>query len=295
LTSNLIIKLGCNIKQALLDVAVAYDDPEIQLSLRSNLPILELSQHAKLKGFVREGSASLHTLVGKVLEKCFNPPTLTEAWNSDGYAKRLHTHIETIWQLYLSMNVNTSVGLPLVKAQLETNGHLVTLFQASVPVAEGHIIWPRPNFIDVVKDGEGNRQKIKITPICSLIQVTNVLRPNSIHRRHGQCLSWIFDHEKQAVVTTSTLRTRGAIAPISSSALGVSDSSNIATIPEVNLTEPFILSIPPNGEPFPQMVDHRDQDHIFEDSDHDNEGLDIDRGSDNYHGDDLDAPGMVCN
>ena len=293
LTSNLIIKLGCNIKQALLDVAVAYDDPEIQLSLRSNPPILELNQHAKLKGFVREGSASLHTLVGKVLDKCFNPPTLAEAWNSDGYAKRLHTHIESIWRLYLTMNVNTSVGLPLVKTQLETNGHLVTLFQASVPVAEGHIIWPRSNFIDVIKDGEGNRQKIKITPSCSLIQVTKVLRPNSIHRRHGQCLSWIFDHEKQAVVTNSTLRTRGTISPISSSSLGVSDT-NIATIPEVNLTEPFILSIPPNGEPFPQMVDH-DQDHIFEDQDI--EDLDIDNHGEQFYMNDLDAPlaGTVCN
>ena len=174
---------------------------------------------------------------------------------------------------------NTSVGLPLVKAQSETNGHPITLFQASVPVAEGHIIWPRSNFIDVVKDGEGNHQKIKITPTCSLIQVTKVLRPNSIHRRHGQCLSWIFDHEKQAVVTTSTLRTRGAISPISSSSLGVSDS-DIASIPEVNLTEPFILSIPPDGEPFPspQMTDHRarDQDRIFDDLD--NEDLD---GSEN--------------
>jgi hypothetical protein len=269
LTSNLIIKLGCNIKQALLDVAVAYNDPEIQLALRSNPPILELSQHAKLKGFVREGSASLHVLVGKVLKKCFNPPTPTEMWNSTSYAHRLHTHIETIWQVYLSMNVNTSVGLPLVKAQLETNGYLVTLFQASVPVAEGLIIWPRSNFIDVVKDGEGNHQKIKITPTCSLIQVTKVLRPNSIHRRHGQCLSWIFDHEKLAVVTTSMLRTRGVISPISSS----SSDSDIAAIPVVNLTEPFTLSIPPNGEPFPQMIDE-DQD-IFEEPD--NEDLDTDR------------------
>jgi hypothetical protein len=180
------------------------------------------------------------------------------------------------------MNVNASVGLPLVKAQLETNGHLVTLFQASVPVAEGHIIWPQSNFIDVIKDGEGNHQKIKITPTCSLIQVTKVLQPNSIHRRHGQCLSWIFDHEKQAVVTISTLRTRGAISPIPSSSLGASDP-DIATIPEVNLTEPFILSIPPNGEPFPQMID-QDQD-IFEDQD--NEDLDVDRlgGSENHHGD----------
>ena len=273
LTSNMIIKLGCNVKQALLDVAVAYDDIEIQLALCSNPPILELGQHAKLKGFVHEGSASLHALVGNVLEKCFKPPTPTEVWNSAGYAQRLHTHIETIWQVYLSMNVNASVGLPLVKAQIETNGHLVTLFQASVPVAEGHIIWPRSNFIDVVKDGEGNHQKIKITPTCSLIQVTKVLRPNSIHRRHGQCLSWIFDHEKQAVVTTSMLRTRGAISPISSS-LGVSDS-NIATIPDVDLTEPFILSIPPNGEPFPQMIDQdQDSDMIIEDHDNHDEDLD---------------------
>ena len=296
LTSKLIIKLGCNIKQALLDVGVAYDDSEIQSSLRSNPPILELSQHAKLKGFVREGSASLHALVGKILEKCFNPPTPTEAWNSVGYAKRLHTHIETIWQVYLSLNVNTSVGLPLVKAQSETNGHIVTLFQASLPVAEGHIIWPRPNFINVVKDsnGEGN-QKIKITPACSLIQITKVLRPNSIHRRHGQCLSWIFDHGKQAVVTTSTLRTRGAISPISSSSesCGVSDS-DIATIPEVNLTEPFILSIPPDGEPFSQIItsDHQDQDPSHDFDDFDNEDLDRDNGE---RFDTDDNPTMVCN
>ena len=173
--------MGCNIKQALLDIAVAYDDPEIQLALCSNPPILELSQHVKLKGFVCEGSASLHALVGKVLKKSFNPPSPTETWNSASYAKQLHTHIETIWQVYLSMNVNTSVGLPLVKAQLGTNGHLITLYQASVPVAEGHVIWPQANFINIVKDGEGNHQKIKITPTCSVIQVTKVLRPNSIH------------------------------------------------------------------------------------------------------------------
>ena len=166
------------------------------------------------------------------------------------------------------MNVNMSVGLPLVKAQLETNCHLVTVFQASVPVAEGHIIWPRSNFIDVVKDEEGNRQRIKITPTCSLIQVTKVLRPNSIHQRHGQCLSWIFDHEKQAVVTSSTLRTRGVISPISSSSLGMS-GSNITTIPVVDLTEPLILSIPPNGEPFPQMIDRNQDSDIFEDHDED--------------------------
>ena len=181
LTSNLIIKLGCNIKQTLLDIALVYNDEEIRHSLCSNPPILDLSQHAKLKGFIREGSASLHALVGKVLDKCFYPPTISETWSSATYAHRLHTHVESIWQVYLSMNTNTSVGLPLIKAQVETDGHPVTLCQASVPVAEGHIIWPRPNFIEVVNDGAGNHQKIKIPAICSLIAITKVLRPNSIH------------------------------------------------------------------------------------------------------------------
>jgi len=153
------------------------------------------------------------------------------------------------------MNVNASVGLPLVKTQIETNGHLVTLFQASVPVADRHIIWPWPTFLVVVKDEVGNLYKIKITPMCSLILVTKVLQPNSIHRHHGQCLAWIFAHEKQAVVTTSTLCTRGAVSPIPSSSLGVSDS-DVAAIPCVNLTEPFILSIPPDGQPFTQIIGH---------------------------------------
>jgi hypothetical protein len=274
----LIIKLGCNIKQALLDVALAYDDPEIRLALRSNPPILELGQHAKLKGFVREGSASLHALVGTILNKCFNPPTPAETWNSTGYAQRLHTHVESLWQVYLSINVNASVGLPLIKAQTETNGHLVTLFQASMPVAEGHIIWPRSTFIEAVKDGIGNCQKIKITPTCSLIQVTKVLRPNSIHRRHGQCLSWIFDHEKQAVVTTSTLRTRGAISPIQALSSLEASVSDIATIPEVDLAEPFMLSIPANGKPFPQ----RDGNQDVADEELDNEESELDRDIENH-------------
>jgi hypothetical protein len=274
----LIIKLGCNIKQALLDVALAYDDPEIRFALRSNPPILELGQHAKLKGFVREGSASLHALVGTILNKCFNPPTPAETWNSTGYAQQLHTHVESLWQVYLSTNVNASVGLPLVKAQTETNGHLVTLFQASTPVAEGHIIWPRSTFIEAVKDGVGNHQKIKITPTCSLIQITKVLRPNSIHRRHGQCLSWIFDHEKQAVVTTSTLRTRGAISPIQALSSLEASVSDIATIPEVDLAEPFVLSIPANGKPFPQRID--DNQDVADDQESDNEESELDRGID---------------
>ena len=269
LTCNSIIKLGCNIKQALLDIALAYNDLEIKLSLQSNPAILELGQHAKLKGFVCEGSASLHALVGKLLNKCFNPLTSSNTWGSACYAQQLHTHVESIWQVYLCLNANVSVGLPLVKVQAETNVHLVALFQASIPVAEGHIIWPWPNFIEVIKDAADNRHWIKITPSCSLILITKVLRPNSIHQRHGQCLSWIFDHEKQAVVTTSTLRTRGAVTPIPSES--ISDTS-IATVPCVNLMEPFTLSIPADSGSFPQIID---QDCDIDDREDNN--LDLDR------------------
>jgi hypothetical protein len=147
-----------------------------------------------------------------------------------------------------------------------------------MPVAEGHIIWPRPDFIEVTKDGAGDHHKIKITATCSLILITKVLRPNSIHRRHGQCLSWIFDHEKHAVVTTSTLRTRGAISPIPFSSLGVSDS-DMAAMPCVNLTEPFVLSIPADGEPFTQMAD---QDQVVVDDDEEHNESDLDGYSENH-------------
>ena len=78
------------------------------------------------------------------------------------------------------------------------------------------------------------------------------------------------------------LCTRGAISPIPSSSLGVS-VLNIATIPDVDLTEPFVLSIPADSEPFPQMVD-RHQDIV---DDQDNEELDLNIGSE-HHGEEQD-------
>ena len=88
------------------------------------------------------------------------------------------------------------------------------------------------------------------------------------------------------------------ISPIPSSSLGVS-VSDITTIPEVNLTEPFILTVSPNSEPFPQMID-QDQDMII---DSELEDLDMDGGnnSSDNHGlglrdqfDTNDTPTMVC-
>ncbi|KAF5384667.1 hypothetical protein D9757_006187 [Collybiopsis confluens] len=49
LTSQSIIKLGCQVKQGLLEIAKCYNDNEIQVSLESNPAILEIGLHSKLK------------------------------------------------------------------------------------------------------------------------------------------------------------------------------------------------------------------------------------------------------
>jgi hypothetical protein len=66
--------LGCNVKQGLLDIATVYDDSEIWNSIKSNPAIIELGQHAKLKGLVQDALSPLHILVGTVLKKLFSPP-----------------------------------------------------------------------------------------------------------------------------------------------------------------------------------------------------------------------------
>jgi hypothetical protein len=57
--------------------------------------------------------------------------------------------------------------------------------------------------------------------------------------------------------------------------------SDIAAIACVNLAEPFILSIPADGKPFPQIIDHDqvgdqelDESDLDRDSENRNEGLD---------------------
>ncbi|KAF8223888.1 hypothetical protein L208DRAFT_1314736, partial [Tricholoma matsutake] len=181
LTSNLIIKLWCNIKQSLDDIAAAYNNADIKSSLKSNHAIIELGQHAKLKGVIHHAFPSLHVLVGTVLKKSFSSPTSApSSWDSTNYIQQLHTHIESIWQVYHSLSNLDSVGLPLVPFQIQKDGHLVTLLQGNKPVAEGCLLWPHPQFIKVIDDDSGGLQQINISPTHSLIELTKVLTPGCI-------------------------------------------------------------------------------------------------------------------
>lgn len=237
---------------------MVYNDSEIRNSLKSNPAIIELGQHAKLKGVVREASSSLHILVGTVLKKLLFPPSPTPSnWSSTGYIKELHLQVESVWQVYHSLCSLSSVGLPLVPFQAEKNGHLVTLFQGNKPVAEGHIIWPHPRSIKAVNDEEGITRNINITASRSLIELTTVLVPGYIHGLHSQCIQWIFEHGKQAVVTTSMLRTRNATPPISSSPTG-SALGDPAPLAQSADETPFTLSIPAEGETWSQDINDCD-------------------------------------
>ena len=205
LTSNLIIKLGCNIKQSLHNIAAAYNDADIKSSLKSNPAIIELGQHAKLKGVICDAFPSLHVLVETVLKKSFSPPTSAlSSWDFT-YIQQLHTHIESIWQVYHSLSNLDSVGLLLVPFQIQKDGYLITLFQRNKPVAEGHLVWPHPRFIKVIDDNNGGLQQINISPTHSFIKLIKVLTPGCIHSLHSQSIQLIFNHGAQAVVTTSTL------------------------------------------------------------------------------------------
>jgi hypothetical protein len=166
-------------------------------------------------------STSLQSLVGIILKKYFTPPIFptSDLWGPPEYTRSLHRNIEAIWQVYLSLSSKDSVGLPLVPYQISSNGLLVTLYHSQKAVAEGCLVWPHNGFIEAINDTTGSCRRINITATRSLIQLTHVITPGSIHALHAQSIQWIFDHGGLAVVTTSTLRTRNVIPPLSSSSI----------------------------------------------------------------------------
>ncbi|KAF5382845.1 hypothetical protein D9757_007324 [Collybiopsis confluens] len=210
LTSQSIIKLGCQVKQGLLEIAKCYNDNEIQVSLESNPAILEIGLHSKLKGAVTHAASPLNVLSESILKKSLSLPPVASIsnWNLPDYIQNLHNQVDCIWQLYKALYTCNSVGLHLALEQSQKNGHPVTLFHGDKPVAGGCIIWPHPGFINAINDNEGQTRQIRVTSTRSLISITQVLVPGSIHALHSQSIQWIFDHEKLAVVTTSTLRSR---------------------------------------------------------------------------------------
>jgi hypothetical protein len=222
LTNSSIIKLGYHIQQVLQDIGTSYNDREILRAAKSNASLIDISQYAKLKGVISDAtSVSLQYLVGSILKKYFIPLKFpvsdTCQWGPPEYTRSLHCNIEAMWQVYLSLSRKNSVGLPLVPFQTSSNGLLVTLYHSQKPVADGCLIWPHDGFIEAIDDDTGSCRRINITATRSLIQLTHIITPAAIHAIHAQSIQWIFDHGGLTVVTTSTLRTRNAIPPLSSS------------------------------------------------------------------------------
>lgn len=246
LTNSSIIKLGCHIQQVLQDIGTSYNDPEILQAAKSNTSLIDLSQYAKLKGVISDAtSVSLQYLVGSILKKCLIPLILpaSNPWGPSEY-RSLHCNIEAMWQVYLSLSSKNSVGLPLVPFQTSSNGLLVTLYHSQKPVADGCLIWPHNGFIDAIDNDTGSCRRINITATRSLIQLTHIITPAAIHALHAQSVQWIFDHGGLAVVTTSTLRTRNAIPPLSASTRAFACPLPPTPPKSLTATEVFTVSLP---------------------------------------------------
>lgn len=253
LTNSSIIKLGYHIQQVLQEIGTSYNDLEILRASKSNASLIDLSQYAKLKGVISDAtSISLQYLVGSILKKYFIPLTIpvSDSWGPlpVEYTRSLHCDIEATWQVYLSLSSKNSVGLPLVPFQTSSDGLLVTLYHSQKPVADGCLIWPHNGFIEAIDSDNdtGSCRRINITATRSLIQLTHVITPGAIHALHAQSIQWIFDHGGLAVVTTSTLRTRNAIPPLSSSTIARAFAFPLSPTPPKSLTatENFTLSLP---------------------------------------------------
>ena len=249
LTNSSIIKLGYHIQQVLQDIGTSYSDPEILRASKSNVSLIDLSQYAKLKGVISDAtSVSLQYLVGSILKKYFIPLTspVSNPLGPLEYTRSLHCDMEATWQVYLSLSSKNSVGLPLVPFQTSSDGLLVTLYHSQKPVADGCLIWPHDGFIEAIDNDTGSCRRINITATRSLIQLTRVITPAAIHALHAQSIQWIFDHGGLAVVTTSALRTRNAIPPLSSSTIAQAFAFPLSPTPPKSLTttENFTLSLP---------------------------------------------------
>jgi hypothetical protein len=178
LTNPSIIKMGYQIKRNLAKIAIAFHDDELHSALKSTSMLLDLGQHAKLKGVVTNSNTMLEALAGSILKQSITLPAIPPGWSTvhDSLTIQcLHDEIDCVWQIYASLSSLNSVGLPLTPSQTSHNGQLVTLFHGDKAVAEGTIVWPHQGSLVVIDDANGNTRRINITPTRSLITLTRVL------------------------------------------------------------------------------------------------------------------------
>ncbi|KIK65907.1 hypothetical protein GYMLUDRAFT_257835 [Collybiopsis luxurians FD-317 M1] len=182
LTSSHIIKIGHSIVPSILCIATALNMPDLMSIASENGPFLDLGKLAKVKGAVQDAYAPLNSLALTVLKQRL--PELPDISlpapivGSKHWSRTSALHIDTIWQIYLSLIQCNSVGLHLHPSETQV-GQLVTLVASCKEVVEG-IILDHNGKVEVVMDETGNTTQLKITPAYSLIQITRMLVPGSI-------------------------------------------------------------------------------------------------------------------
>ncbi|KAJ7474233.1 hypothetical protein FB451DRAFT_1398222 [Mycena latifolia] len=273
LTNPEILKIGHSIRETLQTIADAFSLPEIgKLAKAKNAPVLDLGKYAKLKAVVDDPSLSLHALSGVVLHKSFSlPHNISYPWSLTPSERNnlLFCEIDCQWQAYIALSRLDSLGLSLQDPQAITHGQPVTLIQACKPIAEGSIIGHHPGHFDAIMDDHGRMKRINVSASRSLIVISKVLVPGSIHKLHNQTIEWIFTHGAQAVVSTSQLLTRGDTPPVPSRV--ISRAFAVPAPPDISHDTPeFTPSIPPSSGTF-KFENYTENDAFESDSDSDAE------------------------
>ncbi|KAJ7159340.1 hypothetical protein C8R43DRAFT_948269 [Mycena crocata] len=208
LTNQSIIKIGHSIRQTLQTIADMFMLPEIGHMLKAqNAPILDLGKYVKLKGALDDPSAWIQEIAGST--KGYPPedaetPGYRYPWSSTPSSEQINflfLEINCQLQIFISLCQCDFTGLPLLPGQAMTDGQLVTLVQGCKPVAEGSIVGQHVGYLNAVMDAAGKTNKLNISLTRSLIVISKTLK-------------WIFNHGARAVVNTSQLHPRGAIAPV---------------------------------------------------------------------------------
>jgi hypothetical protein len=208
----------------MLSIAAAFNHGDIKcVASAHNSPLVDLGKFAKLKGAVSDMNAPLSDIAGSVLTCNASYEDNSQiGWDqspSDTQLSKLVEEVDCVWQLYSTLLVRNSVGLPLRAEQIRTPGQLVTFVVACKPVAEGYIVGHTGTY-NAVMDLAGNTKPISISDQRALIKLTKLLVPGHIHALHGQqTLQWIFDRGSHAVVTWSQLRSRSSTPPLPSSSI----------------------------------------------------------------------------
>ncbi|KAF9065307.1 hypothetical protein BDP27DRAFT_1424992 [Rhodocollybia butyracea] len=142
LTSPRIIKVGCNIEKSAAAISMAFSLVGFnELLHRSSGPFLDLGKFAKVKGFVSDPCASPSSIVPAVLKKQYPPitETFSETPASEEETNTLAIEVECIWQTYVCLSRQSSVGLQLQCSDAKV-GQLVTVVLARKEIAQGTIL-----------------------------------------------------------------------------------------------------------------------------------------------------------